>query len=751
MLHKRKKLPLTTAYYLSFLFFIVIPILIVLVSALLVLNQQFKNQAVENIKRAQETVITELKADIDIMSMRLSHLIYTNNNEILAYAAETDTDNVNRRYEYEKKLQQAGNLALEPVKDIVSVGFYMKNKKQTYIKNDINRSIDEIQKTEWYQAALAQTNTVCIGSYDTSAINDLYKGGKRDLLVLVFALAPDVTTDRSEKIEMVAFYQATDAADRIKGYNRNYLSGENKLGITQISDEKGNLIFSTEENDFDFSQPFYTCVSTPIELKDTVWYIESYIKTQELTSEYWENAMLIFGAAVLIFLFAGYFSRYFLRSIIKPVEEISNGLRQVEEGNLEVHIQAKGQSEVRNMIHQFNAMTRRLKVLIDEYEERVKNMRISPRDYLAAMIKGEMTPEEVSRKSKEFFAEQYAMIGIYVENYSIKESEADCALRLAYSFERNPRFAARCITYIESPCFFLVFYRITEEDYELKAMKMAEELQRAAEREFGVNLSICIGQAVSGHGNILESIEEIRSKICLRHLQGTNARIDLSSDREEADRILTLSKRYEKLAQALYIADEKNIAEEKERLFQTFSENGLEEMKIYGYAAVLAVGNRFARDNTSFSDIFGQSYNYLNKIGRIEEVRSLKLWFTNYFAWITDYSASRLNVSETDVVIKAKRYMADHYEETELSLVKVAEYVGLNEKYFTNRFTKETGETFSSYLTKLRMQKAKELLKTTTFKIYEIAEMTGYNNVEHFNRMFKKLNGISPLQYRKST
>ena len=102
--------------------------------ALFVLNKQFKNQALTNIRQAQETVITELKSDIDIMSMRLSHLIYTNNNEILAYAAEMDTADFGRRYEYEQKLQQAGNLALEPVKDIISVGFYMKDGRKTYIK-----------------------------------------------------------------------------------------------------------------------------------------------------------------------------------------------------------------------------------------------------------------------------------------------------------------------------------------------------------------------------------------------------------------------------------------------------------------------------------------------------------------------------------------------------------------------------------------------------------------------------------------
>lgn len=178
-LYRKKKLPLKTVYYLSFLFLIVIPILTVLVIALITLNRQFKQQALENVRQAQETVIAELRSDINVMSMRLSHLIYTNNNEILVYAAGTDTYDGNKRYEYEQKLEQAGNLALEPVKDIISVGFYMKDGRKTYIKNDIRRSNTEIKEMEWYQKALQHTNVVCLGSYDTTSVNDLYMGGKK--------------------------------------------------------------------------------------------------------------------------------------------------------------------------------------------------------------------------------------------------------------------------------------------------------------------------------------------------------------------------------------------------------------------------------------------------------------------------------------------------------------------------------------------------------------------------------------------
>lgn len=756
---KRKRLPLKTVYYLSFLFLIVIPILVVLLIALLFLNQQFKKQAIENINRAQETVIAELRSDIDTMSMRLSHLIYTNNNEILGYAAGTDVSDWNTRYEFTQKLAQAGNLALEPVKDIVSVGFYMSDGKETYIKNEINRTDKEVKETAWYQEALKTPNRVFVGSYDTVALNDLFTGGKKDMFILVFALAPDVMTDRSQKIEMVTFYQATGAAERIKEYNNNYLSDRNKLGITQIKDSQGNVIFSTEEElEKDFSSSGYTKVSSPLELENTVWYIESYIETSKLTAEYWSNAVFVLGAAVLILLLAGYFSRYFLRSIVKPVEEMNGGLRQVEEGNLEVHITPQGQFELRSMIHQFNAMVRRLKALIEEYEERVRSVEKTPGDCFAAMMKEEITPEELDRSYKEFFAEHYTILCFYVDTYGLKELkdstknsfEKDYVAGLLHSFERNPRFVSRCISYKESQTLFFALYRITEEDYLPKVIKMAEELKKSAKQEFGVSLCICIGQERFGYTCFAPLLEEVRKKLSLRYLVGQDAVIDLNKESEVAEHILELSKDYEKLAVSLYTADEKNMVQEREKLFELFGFQQIKEIRIHVCAVILALGGRFGTDNGSFSEVFGQEYNYIDKINRIEDIRSMKLWLTNYFAWIMDYSASRLNVSETDVIVKAKRYITDHYEDADLALNDVAEYVGLNEKYFTNRFTKETGETFSSYTTGLRMQKAKELLKTTSFKIYEIAEMSGYHNVEHFNRMFKKLNGVSPAQYRKT-
>lgn len=198
------------------------------------------------------------------------------------------------------------------------------------------------------------------------------------------------------------------------------------------------------------------------------------------------------------------------------------------------------------------------------------------------------------------------------------------------------------------------------------------------------------------------------------------------------------------------MADEKVIAQEKETLFQTIQSLSLREACMEVLSLILAVSKQFTDSGADFSHIFGQDINYFDKLYRIDDLRSLRLWITNYLSWISDYSRNRLEMSGMDIITKAKHYILEHYQESDLSLGKVAEHVDLSEKYFTTKFTKECGETFLSYVTAVRIQKAKELIKTTTFKMYEIGEMVGYNNPEHFNRIFKKSVGQSPAQYRKS-
>ena len=96
----------------------------------------------------------------------------------------------------------------------------------------------------------------------------------------------------------------------------------------------------------------------------------------------------------------------------------------------------------------------------------------------------------------------------------------------------------------------------------------------------------------------------------------------------------------------------------------------------------------------------------------------------------------------------AQQYVKQNYSNNEISLNMVASHVGISPSYFSTIFRQETGNTFIEYLTGLRMEKAKELLRCTNKKTSEIAYDVGYKDSHYFSYIFKKTQGVTPKDYR---
>lgn len=102
----------------------------------------------------------------------------------------------------------------------------------------------------------------------------------------------------------------------------------------------------------------------------------------------------------------------------------------------------------------------------------------------------------------------------------------------------------------------------------------------------------------------------------------------------------------------------------------------------------------------------------------------------------------------SDITHKARSYVDEHFSDTGISLNQVAAYVALSSSHFSMIFSRETGETFIEYLTRRRIQKAMELLRTTSLPAKEVAFEVGYNNQHYFYLVFKKVSGVSPTEFR---
>ena len=105
-------------------------------------------------------------------------------------------------------------------------------------------------------------------------------------------------------------------------------------------------------------------------------------------------------------------------------------------------------------------------------------------------------------------------------------------------------------------------------------------------------------------------------------------------------------------------------------------------------------------------------------------------------------------IHTTDTLLTAIAYINEHLNEA-ISLNDVASHVGFHPNYFSLYFKQNIGETFLSFLTKMRITKAKQLLRNTDIKISAICDMVGYKNQTHFYNIFRKYtDDLTPLQYR---
>ena len=104
--------------------------------------------------------------------------------------------------------------------------------------------------------------------------------------------------------------------------------------------------------------------------------------------------------------------------------------------------------------------------------------------------------------------------------------------------------------------------------------------------------------------------------------------------------------------------------------------------------------------------------------------------------------------SSAEIVKKVKAYVKEHLSE-EISMEDIAEVIFLNPQYMVRLFKKQEGISILEYITNERIHLATELLSNTDDSVYQIAGLVGYPNYSYFGRVFKKVMGYTPQEYKK--
>ncbi len=113
-----------------------------------------------------------------------------------------------------------------------------------------------------------------------------------------------------------------------------------------------------------------------------------------------------------------------------------------------------------------------------------------------------------------------------------------------------------------------------------------------------------------------------------------------------------------------------------------------------------------------------------------------------------EQSAKNRNLKLNELLNIAKEYIDTNYDK-ELSITQIAKYIYLSDSYFAHSFKDRFGISPKSYILKVRIEASKEYLKNTDTKVSDIAKIVGFSSQQRFNDIFKKHEGVKPLNYRQ--
>ncbi len=137
-----------------------------------------------------------------------------------------------------------------------------------------------------------------------------------------------------------------------------------------------------------------------------------------------------------------------------------------------------------------------------------------------------------------------------------------------------------------------------------------------------------------------------------------------------------------------------------------------------------------------------------SKLNMLDNKSDLKELLITYTGTIADYFNEKNKPGCRKVINEIKSYISINYF-NDISLRQISKDFFMNESYLSDLFKKETGYSFSSYLSNVRIDQSKVLLAQVDLKIQDIAEMVGYNDSRYFIKVFRKITKMTPTEYRE--
>lgn len=269
---------------------------------------------------------------------------------------------------------------------------------------------------------------------------------------------------------------------------------------------------------------------------------------------------------------------------------------------------------------------------------------------------------------------------------------------------------------------------------------------------------VCLATVTAGVGYVCDSTETLsmsyegaQNAISYGVLYGNGKAINIAEVDPKGKSDFAWEESYiQNILRNIKLGKEDLIKESIKELIYTIREFNLSIQQYHVLILeILTEMFRFGSNNQlNVEEIFGANMEAYSKVLQMQSIEELEEWLLDISDKIQSQFCKEKSESTRSFVDKAIEYVKEYYGNQDLTVDSMCSYLGVSSAYFSTVFKKETGKTFINYLTDYRMERAVEMLMTTSEKTYVIAEKTGYSDPNYFSYVFKKKFGISPSKYK---
>lgn len=286
-----------------------------------------------------------------------------------------------------------------------------------------------------------------------------------------------------------------------------------------------------------------------------------------------------------------------------------------------------------------------------------------------------------------------------------------------------------------------------------ETMKVLEEVRQNVEKYLKFTLTVGIGTVMKDVTKISYSYEDAVLALDYRLILGNNRMIYIDDvEKRSVEKIRFDDVKEHALTRCIKVGTSQEIRETMDELFHGI-EGGVsvKDYQIYLLEILTCILKAAKDSNLNVDEVFGDHFIPFTEINKFTSLEEAKHWLAELCASMMNHIATDRQYTYKNLVEMAKDYTKSHYHEGDITINKVCGHLHISAGYFSSIFKKETKMTFVNYLNHIRMEAAKELLRSTDMKALEIAEKVGYADANYFSFSFRKNVGVSPKEYRNNS